>query len=298
MTSTATFETIHPRDAGDGQFVDKTQSAPDTSLASDDRFVAVKGTRNGQHAIEAEQTHPQPVNGRYIIHIGGAPEVNARMAAIFRLYTPEERAWASLTASDLANEGAKMTVLADRGNGASAIEGTGGVYGGRNVIFCKGSKSKYYELDKLNLINVEKGYGRQDSLAATFDEKASLVPVTEKPTYDGLPEYGESDEDDETDVTTIAAVYLIDGPDFGNGKEPGCMFLATDIQSADGIVNGYFWTPDDAVLLTSESGSFYTKDLDRRAGRLRDFKPNSLTYTEAWHLDEDRATGYRQVLGK
>lgn len=49
-------------------------------------------------------------------------------------------------------------------------------------------------------------------------------------------------------------MYLIDGPDFGGGPTPGCMVLATDIQTEDGIVNGYLWAPEDSAV-ESEHGS-------------------------------------------
>ena len=281
-----------------GTYTFKTQNAADVELgaAEADRFRAVKSSGNGRWDIESEQTHPAPENGRIIIiHIGGAPHVNQRVGATLRLYSDDERAAAQEQARELAAAHQKMTVLVDLGNRVEAIEGTGnvGAFNPTTILMLKGSRTRYFQLENLKVIGVAKGYGKADALASEFQEKAAQVPVTEKPTFDGIPEY-----DGSGDQNTVAAAFLVEGPDFGNGREPGCMFLATDIQSEDGIVNGYFWAPSDAGLLTSESGSFYTRDLEVKAGRLRDYQPNFLRFRDAWALSSDRANGYAEVLGK
>ncbi|QNE48687.1 hypothetical protein F1C58_16650 (plasmid) [Glaciihabitans sp. INWT7] len=288
---------LHPRIA-DGTFTDKPQSAPEaelTAASAEDVFVARKGYKNGHHNIHSEQTYPSIVPGeRMIIHVGGAPHVNTRIGAAIRLYTEDEKDDARRVLDTIASENGKVTVLVDRINQVEAIEGTASVVGGKTVLFLKGSKTRYYPTEKLKLLGAVSGYGKQDQLAADFQSKAAVVPVTVPATFDGIPEY----DDEAGPVDTIAAAYLIDGPDFGNGREPGCMFFATDVQSDSDIVNGYFWAPDDAGLLTSETGSFYMKELERKSGRLRDFAPNSLTFNQSWHLPSDRAAGYRQALGK
>ena len=286
-------EDLHPRVA-DGRFTDKEQTAPETDLTDAEEFRAVKGYRNGHHSIQSAQTHPAQTGSLITITIGGDPHVNQRYGAALRLISEEERNWARLHVNEFAAAGEKVTVLIERGSQVEALEGTGTVIDGRPALFAKGSKRRYYPIENLNIIGVAKGYGGQDYLAEQFGEKAAIVPVTEKFSTDGIPEYDGSGEQD-----SIAAAFLIEGPDFGNGSEPGCMFLATDIQTEHGIVNGYFWTPDDAGMLTSESGSFYVRDMERKAGRIRDYEAGSLSYRDAWSkLSEDRATGYREVLGK
>lgn len=300
---TTTFEVNHPRAAA-GTFTDKPQSEPESSLAQDDRFVAVKSHYMGRHTVQSEQTHPAPTGNSFVIQIGGAPHVNQRFGAALRLVSQEERETARAFANRQAADGGRMTISLDRGNQVEIVEGTGGMLRGNDgfepVLFIKGSKKKFFGLNDLNLIGAVAHYGRMDELADRFNDTMSAVPVTEPVTFEGIPEYELEDEDDENaPETTIAAAFLIEGPDFGNGREPGCMFLATDIQSEDGIVNGYFWSPDDAGLLTSESGSFYTKDMDRKAGRIRDYEAGSLTFKDAWSkLSEDRASGYRELLGR
>jgi hypothetical protein len=298
MTTTTFSDIKHPR-VSDGTFTDKPQSAAEATLSvtpDDEIFRAVKRS-NGEHRVESVQTEPVAISDGVFttvrITVGGESHVNQRYGATLRLYSADDRAAAVEEASQLMGE--KVSILSDRGNGATVYEGTLATLSGDTVLFVKGSTRKYRALSGLRVLAVKKGYGKQDALAADFNSKASIVPVTVPVTYDGIPEYDENDESD----TSIAAVYLIEGPDFGNGREDGCMFMATDIQAEEGIVNGYFWSPDDAGLLTSESGSFYTKDLERKAGRLRDYEAGSLSYSDAWqNISEDRAEGYRQVLGK
>jgi hypothetical protein len=324
---------IEPNRIPNGEYTFKDQSAPDNVLAErpiDDVFHAVKGSGAGHWRIESEQTSPGPVNGVYTFRIGGAAHVNTRIGAALRLFTEDDRAEARAevealktpVGNALPEEGQppapaadkKVTILIGSGNGVQAIEGTSHVTAnGELRLFCKGSKSKYYELHEgskilANVLAVRRGYGKQAELAAEFDAKAAQVPVTVPSTFEGIPDLN-GEYRDENVKETIAAVFLIDGHDFGNGKEPGCMFLATDIMTEDGIVNGYFWSPDDAGLLTSESSSFYTADvydrsgrlvqkgLTQAGGRLRDYEPGSMTFDNAWrNMSEDRATGYRQIL--
>jgi hypothetical protein len=237
------------------------------------------------------------------IHIGGAPWLNTRHGAAARLVSEGTRDVVRQEVRDLSLAGEKMTLLIEDSGTVRALETSGGGQHGQAaepILWVKGSKGSYYLLNKLNILAVKKGYGKQDAIAAEFDKLAEQTPVTEKSTWDDLP----VQEDDGDPINTIAAVYLIDGPDFGNGKEPGCLFFATDLQPEDedrpesgGIINGYFWAPSDAGLLTSESGSFYTRDIRSKSGRVRDYTPNSLTYRNAMTLPTDRAEGYKALLG-
>lgn len=297
-------ETDHPRVA-DGTFTEKAQTKPETSLSggtpAEEVFAAVESSSTrGQYTLESVQTHPPIDFGKPIlISIGGDAHVNTRVGAAARLFSSEESGAAREEYEALITAGKnsmqKLTVMSVSDRGIPYIhEGTGAeLADGRRRLLCKGSRTKAYDFTERKLLGVVKNYGGQDALAARFQEAVEQVPVTEPVTFDGIPEYDGSGEQN-----SVAAVYLMDGPDFGNGSEPGCMFFATDIQTSDNIVNGYFWAPSDAGLLTSESGSFYLHDFKRKAGRIRDYEPGSMSFTDAAKLDSDRATGYKAVVGK
>ena len=300
------IETEHPRVA-DGTFTEKAQTKPEASLAGgtppEEVFHPVESQRSGargEYTLQSTQTHPpidwdKPV----LISIGGDAHVNTRVGAAARLFSSEEtdaaREEYEALITNGKNSAQKLTVMSVSNRGIPYIhEGTGvELMDGRRSLLCKGSRSKGYDFSDRKLLGVVKNYGGQYALAKRFQEAVEQVPVTEEVTYDGIPEYDGSGEQN-----TVAAVYLVDGPDFGNGPEPGCMFFATDVQTEDNIVNGYFWAPSDAGLLSSESGSFYLHDFKRKAGRVRDYEAGSMSYRDAAQLDSDRATAYRAILGK
>lgn len=284
-----------------------------------DIFGAVKGSSNGLWDVQSAQSEIQLINGSYMIPMGGEPRKNTRIGAALRLYTSDDRydmrrAFLALVQPDGEPVEQKVTVLVGVGNRVQAIEGVARFdSSGRLNLWCKASKRNYYPFNggspmMENLLDFRKGYNKQDELAAAFDKVAGQVPVTELSSFDGIPEYS-SDEDSED---TVAAAYLINSHDFGEGVVPGCMFLATSIQTEDGIVNGYFWAPDDQGQVTSEFSSCYVKDswsadgrrmlqrgLTSLGGRIRDYEPGSLSTSDAWqNLSENRANGYAQILGK
>jgi hypothetical protein len=289
-----------------GSFAPMTHSAPEVGFRPDSEvYRAKKGTTSGQWNIETSNMNGAIVKDGWsttTVHVGGAPWLNNRHGAAARLVSEDTRDAVRQEVRDLSLAGEKMTLLIEDSGTVRALETSGGGPAGpaaEPILWVKGSKRSYYLLDKLNILAVQKGYGKQDAIAAEFDKLAEQTPVTEKSTWDELPLFdGDGSRSDH-----IAAVYMIDGPDFGNGKEPGCLFFATDLQPEDedrpesgGIINGYFWAPSDAGLLTSESGSFYTRDIRSKSGRVRDYKADSLTYRDAMKFPTDRAAGYRALI--
>jgi hypothetical protein len=295
------------------QFTDKQQTAGEGLPARPvgEVFRPRKGGNTGEWWVDCPDNDTVS-DGRFIqIVVGGEAHVNTRVGAAMRLYTDDDRREAREAFDVFAEAGEKVTVLIEDGNRVRVIEGTTSHIAGETVLLCKGSRSpnfRHYPASKLKILHTAKGYGEQAECAADFDQKAALVPIAVPVNVEGIPDYGNGyPPEDEV----ISAAFLINGNDFGNGAEPGCMFLATDIQTADGIVNGYFWSPDDAGLLTSESSSMYLEDVRNQEGRLiqkglkssggriRDYEAGSLSFESAWkNLSEDRALGYRQILGR
>jgi hypothetical protein len=295
------------------QFTDKQQTAGEglPVRPEGEVFTARKARTNGEWLIDCADSDPVAKDGFFRIIVGGEPHTNTRIGAAIRLYTDDDRREAREDLDAFAAAGEKVTVLIEDGNRVRAIEGTASHIAGETVLLCKGSRGprfQHYPASKMKVLRTVKGFGKQAVCAADFDQKAAIVPVAVPVNVDGIPDHGNGyPPEDEM----ISAAFLINGNDFGNGAEPGCMFLATDIQTADGIVNGYFWSPDDAGLLTSESSSMYLEDvrneegrlvqkgLKSSGGRIRDYEAGSLSFESAWkNLSEDRALGYRQILGR
>ncbi|KQO98661.1 hypothetical protein [Leifsonia sp. Leaf264] len=307
-----------PRLAG-GQFTFWDGLPSDAALSHrnpDEVFTATGGEKDGRWFVQSLQTHPAPVQDgafmRYTLHIGGQPHVNARMSTAAALVPDEVKAEATEKTHELATAGERFTVLSEV-DGTVRIDELRGYVNGSSVYgLVKNSRTKGIALDKLNILAVEKGYGKQEKLAAKFDRVASTVPVTEEVTFDGIPDLGE----DYSETTEFAAAYLVDGPNFGTAA-PGCVFLATDIQAEDGIVNGFLWAPNDTQLF-SEFGSQYTDNvhydeensrgikvtktrlgLKRMGGRIRDFDPAKVDLNTFYGtVPEDRADGYRFIMGQ
>lgn len=270
-----------------------------SDIAADQVFTARDTGKSGYLQVTNDQIDPPPITGdgftRHTIHIGGIAHTNVRAKAILSLYRDSEKATAARAeAESLAAAGEKMTALCITPRGAVSVrEGTGMIYHGNPMLKAKGSRTTGYYLDDINVVGVAKGYGKSELLIAEYQTIANGVPVVDKPSYEDIPDWSDNEAEPPND---IAAAFLIDGPDFGEGSAPGCLFLATDIQAEDKIVNGYFWAPDDSGVF-SEHGSMYYEDLDRRGGRIRDYKPGALTFSEVMggDLGHDRAAAYAKI---
>ncbi len=83
-----------------------------------------------------------------------------------------------------------------------------------------------------------------------------------------------------------------------NERIPGCMFLATDYDPENDIVNGYMWAPRGSGF-ASEHGSMYGSELKAVGGRIRDYTPGSMTFGDCINgtLGEDRSSAYLVVTG-
>lgn len=218
-----------------------------------------------------DQSARSPGFTRKVITFGGRPDKRVRNKVAAELHADlAGRERTETIVNDLCAKGQPMTVLVSGPSGTvNAIEGRGyvGPDGTRSLI-AKGSRTKGYAISNLNIIDVARGYGEVDSLAATYQRRAAqFVPPVEPITRDDLATLPV----DEGRPRRIAAAYLIESHDFGNGPTPGCLFLATDVQLNDGpndehIINGYFWAPGDSDS-TSETSSFYWVTCRGAAGR-------------------------------
>lgn len=231
---------------------------------------------------------------RTMMHLGGQPHLRARNQAVAALFpVPVE-----VTA-------AKSTVLVLHDSGSvSAIEGRPIQNDGRPFLLRKGTQRSGYYLDRMNVLAAFAGY-RPEVAELTWVGRRSFVPELVKFSLDGIPERVE-DEDGISDTgSQITAVFLATHPGFGRqgeGRTAGCLWLVTDKQSpAEGetetILNGYFWCPEGAEL-TAEHGSIHASQLERWAGRVKDFTPGAISFRECVmeELPTDRVAAYRRVL--
>lgn len=282
-----------------GEFAAQTRNESEVSLGAaptvDTVYTVRKGHQNGVYRLENDITDPPATrDGIFMtkmVRIGGTPHVNAAQKTIAAASYPDA-AVAQATAIQLAAAGKKMTVLGVNSSGYATLrEGTGVVYRGAPMLKSKGSSTKGYQLESLNILDVREGYGKMQALADEYNHRANLVPAVEASTFDGIPDT--TDWDGQEPPNDISAVYLVDGPDFGDGPTPGCLFLATDVQDGQ-IVNGYLWAPESSGLY-SEHGSMYTKDLINKGGRIRGYEPGSLTFSQV--MDDRLGATYESAYG-
>lgn len=229
-----------------------------------------------------------------MMHMGGQPHLRARNEAIASLFTE----------TPAPVEG-KQTVLTIGDSGSvTAYEGRKIVHQGREFLLRKGTQRSGYYLDRMAPLEIVAGYSPKNAHLAWLAKQIS-VPELSKFSLDGIPERVE-DEDGIAEVyPQIAAVFIGTHPGFGlkaEGRAAGCMWLVLDKQSpeeseTETILNGYFWCPDGADL-TSEHGSIYASQLERWAGRVKDFTPGGLNFRECVmdELPTDRIEAYRRVL--
>ena len=277
-------DTGEPTDNG-GHFGSQTFSADAITLtaAAETRlgFHPIK-SGNGEYRLGNDQTDPSPEEHdsffRQVIRVGGWPHVNTRQRALSAAsYSPRERANALSHVAALALENKKVTVLTENRNGYPFVfEGTAGEYRGELVLWKKGSKTRFRSIQQLNVLAVREGYGKQDVLADEYTRRTGHVPALEETTFDRIPDTTHWDASAEL-PENISAVFMIDGPNFGEGSAPGALFLATDKQDNE-IVNGYLWVPD-GYGAESEHGSYFMNDL-AKGGRVTNFQPGDLRFSD------------------
>ncbi|MFE6966963.1 hypothetical protein ACFVAJ_17765 [Agromyces sp. NPDC057679] len=289
----------------DGRFAGHVNSGSEVTIATSghteaDRFTPRAANTKGIYGLESENTSPISVeNGWVTVRMGGYPHANILKGATVSTFTDAERAAAREKADQLVAADKPFTALFELHGDPVIAE----VRGHGDFLLLKGSRSRGWSIDTPTFLAVEAGYGKQDKLAAAFNDKASLIPVVDEPTppdFSKIPDYGDGYPPEQE---TVAAVFMVKGHDFGAMASArtnlnGCLFFATDIQRGDGIVNGYFWAPDDAPLLTSETSSMYVDNL-KDAAIVRDYEPGSLSYNELWKtIPDDRLAGYAYALGR
>lgn len=284
-----------------GEFGTHNRAEADISLADiDETFTARKTLNNGVYYLASDQTDPPAVKTDFgysqVVTIGGLRHTNARSRAIAAQITEEQRFDAEGEANKLADANEKMTLLAiPRTAGPVRIyEGTG-TRSLRPMLMAKASRSKGWMLDDINIVAVKKGYGGVQALTDYYNELSSAVPSVDPVDFEGVPSSDDNDGSEEP-PNEIAAVYLVDGPDFGAGSTAGCLWLVTDTQDNGAIANGYFWAPDGGTSF-SEHGSISAEDLAKRGGRIRDYKPG-LTFEAVMNgvLGGDRKSAYSAIL--
>lgn len=259
--------------------------------------VALEDRGRGDWRVD--ETSVTGTANRFTITIGGIAALRVRNEAAAASYRDENSNAVDTELDCLAAKGSNVTLLmVDSSGGVSAKEVRLSEYGDGLAYRAKGASTKGWVLDKSRVLDVVAGYGGQQALAEAWAEnKAETTPRVETVNHGGFDDLPTDQQD------KIAAVYMVEHPGFGGGKEVGCMFLATDVQIGDGpdgshIVNGYFWAPGGGEL-TSEHGSMYSHEIVRRGGKMTDYKPGSLTFGECFDdLPDDREAAYRRVLGK
>jgi hypothetical protein len=172
----------------------------------------------------------------------------------------------------------------------TAREGTIVTLGEGLALLNKGSTTKGIYLRGRpgvpRVLGAQAGYGRAEALAADFRKSEAAVPEIDPAHFEDIP-VGDGESDP---PSAVVAAFVLDHPGFdGTQDGRGCVFFATDLDPED-VVNGYFVAPPGSGL-ESEHGSFYTKDLVRWGGRVKGFKPGSLSFRDAMNLGDKASDG-------
>lgn len=250
------------------------------------------------------------VDGKIMVsHLGGHPQARAANRAVASRLQRSGGTALEDEVFELASSGSKVTMLLTNKAGViRAHEGT--MYrspGGNLALLNKGARKNdgmlLYRADQhpderwlVRPLALKRGYGHLETMADTWRETAARMPATEKAHYDGIPVWDGAGEP----PNDISAVFTFTHPGSLGVEGPGSMFFATDIQTDDAgnpaLVNGYGVYPSDAGLI-SEHGSMYVSDLNAMSGRVSDFAPGRMTFSDAialgnaanWENDIERA---------
>jgi hypothetical protein len=229
------------------------------------------------------------------ITIGGRPERRAETGlvalALERDAGSDEDDLKDQLRSIAATGDGKATVLVRHRSGSvQAVEGKvlhEGDSDGSLALLSKGSRSKGFYLFRdrsPKVLAVEPGYGKASKLAERYRQAAANLPTLDEATFDGIPEW--SDNSDEP-PSEVAAAYVLDHPGFDGSQDGrGVVYLATDRDAGNGIVNGYMICPDSSGLV-SEHGSMLESDLARMGGRVVGYQPGSLSFSDAIRLSDE-----------
>lgn len=264
------------------------------------------------------QVHDDPDRPGTIVHnIGGVAHLRVRTDLAATTYLPGSRALALERIAALRAKGTlsgtRVTIMQhSRTSGSvTAREGTlMALDNGQIMLVPKGtrmvgvSRIKGSIIDTDSVLDVEFGYGgvvdlnrkwhqHKNNITPRVDRVDPNQPIADVPVFRGY-EHGEPPSE-------VSAAFLIQQPNFSGGKSPA-VFLATDQQVSEDnprmkIVSGYFWTPSGSGL-ESESGSFYAHELAERGGRISDFEPGSMQFSDGYkRMPSDLTGGIRYLLG-
>jgi len=287
-----------------GQFAASQHSESDVEVA--EQFPPPRSKGQGRWEVSdtvAEELSTDGPVQRTAFHFGGQPHRAQRnKAAIALMHEVDDHETTVNKLGVLCKGGAQMTYLAADGSGSvEAKEVRGYPMGDRLAVQRKGATRAAYALNSDAVLAVAPGYGKQEVLAQQFHDRLAQVPRTAPVDFDGIPDHeaaARESEDYPEPPETIAAAYLVDNPDFQGGTVDGCMFLATDYDQENDIVNGYLWAPESSGL-TSEHGSAYGADLKRRGGRITNYEPGQLSFADCVNdgIPPSRSEAYRCVTG-
>jgi len=273
-----------------GQWAPAAHDEPDISLRPS---RPLKQIERGVWEITNTTTEELPAQGalrRTAMHIGGQPHRRAGAGLASRLY--EDTKDGSAEAELAALSGKKGTVLTQGSSGTvTAREGTVVAQSdGSLALLNKGSATKGVYLTGRpgvpRVLGAKAGYGRAEVLAADFRKSEAIVPELEPSHFDDIPVHdGESEP-----PSAVVAAFVLDHPGFdGDQDGRGCVFFVTD-RDPEEVANGYFIAPPGSGL-ESEHGSFMTEQLSRWGGRVKNFRPGSLSFRDAMDLGNKASDG-------
>jgi hypothetical protein len=285
-----------------GQFATMTRAEGDTVLGADDVGIQLREIDRGVFEVAdtiAKRLSDEDVPGARItrteITIGGRPERRAEtglatLALERSSGTDDDEMIRQLRAIAAEGDGKATLLVRHRTGSVQAIEGKvlEAVDSGRSLaLLSKGSRSKGHYLFRdrsPKVLAAEPSYGKAPQLAERYRQAAADLPVLDEATFDGIPEWTDISDEPPSEV---AAVYVLDHPGFDGSQDGrGVVYLATDRDAENGIVNGYMICPDGSGLF-SEHGSMRETDLARMGGRVVDYQPGSLTFSDAIRLSDE-----------
>lgn len=283
-----------------GQFAPTTHDEADIPLLPPkgqarpfEQIKPLKQIERGVWEVTNTTTEELPANGalrRTAFHFGGQPH---RKAAANLASLLHEETWGRYVETDLdALEGRQATVLLqDKTGTVTAREGTVVTTSeGTLALLNKGSTARGIYLSGRpgvpRVLGARAAYRHAEELAADFRKSEASVPEIEPAHFEDIPVCDGEGEP----TSAVTAAFVLDHPGFdGTQDGRGCVFFATDRDPED-VVNGYFVAPPGSGL-ESEHGSIYTKDLVRWGGRVKGFKPGSLSFRDAMELGNKASDG-------
>lgn len=275
-----------------GQFAPSSHPRPSLELDDEPSPSRLQETSRGRYLV-TDTVSVRLSPGRMSMGLGGHPHLRAR-ANLAGARAEREMVGDRDLHSELAGlDGGKVTVLTQGHSGTvEAQEGTVTVDAAGGVgLLNKGASSKGRYLfgrpGVPHVLGYRRGYGHAAELAAEYRSFEDRTPELEPASFDDIPDGSDGARSE------VAAVFVFDHPGFdGDQDGRGCVFFATDRDPAE-VANGYMVAPPGSGLV-SEHGSFRTDQLSRWGGRVADYRPGSLSFSDAMQLG-NRADPYGEA---